>query len=184
MRAAINAGWRRRELWWERLQEQGNSDLETGKRRRACRRFLWAYWIARIGFDRRDPRYATSLANAGFVARERGKQECAEQFYRRASEAWKRVPDTLEAIEMKPRVRSSLFHLRMELRHRDRYQARVRSLLAGLVSETGATLVTLAQNSDVTDRLFTKWRAEKPPVFDDTRRIVSSCLLVATNSNP
>ena len=74
MRAALNANWRRRELWWERLQEKANADLETGRRRLAYRRFRCAYWIARLGFDGRDPRYATSLANIGFVARERGRR--------------------------------------------------------------------------------------------------------------
>jgi hypothetical protein len=85
---------------------------------------------------------------------------------------------------MKPRVRSSLFHLRMELRHRELYQSGVLARIAEIVAETGATFAALERNSDATGRHFARWRAEKPPIFDDTRRMISSCLLVATNSNP
>jgi len=182
MRAALNANWRRRELWWERLQEKANADLETGRRRLAYRRFRWAYWIARLGFDGRDPRYATSLANIGFVARERGQHERADHLYRRAADAWTQLPGTLAVIEMKPRARSSLFHLRMEQKHRGLYQARIRSILAARVAETGSALVALADNSGVEARLYQRWKAEKPQVFDETRRLLAACLLVAAGA--
>jgi hypothetical protein len=72
----------------------------------------------------------------------------------------------------------------MELRHREIYQSGVRARIAAIAAETGATFAALERNSDATARHFARWRAEKPPVFVDTRRMISSCLLVATNSNP
>ena len=182
MRAALNAGWRRHELWWERLQERANVDLADGKHRSACRRFRMAYWVACIGFERADPRFAASLANLAIVARKGGQPERAARLYVAASETWERVAETLSSAEISPRVRSSLFHLRMEQRHRALFESRNRALLATRVAETGTVLTALAQNPDDAIALLPRWKAEKPRVFDDTRRILAACLLVATSA--
>lgn len=178
LRAARAAGWRRRDLWWERLQEAGNRDLQAGERRRAARRFLAAWWLAAT-LPRDDPRRATSLANAGLAARLRGAERTAERRYRDAIRLWSRVPAALDDLEIRPRARSSLFHLRMELRHGETYRANMRARLGRFIAETGEALDAIARGEVPPHRLAARWRGEKPAVFDDTRKIVAACLLVA-----
>lgn len=178
-RTARAAGWRRRDLWWERLQERGNRELAAGNRAAASRGFLAAWWLAVVGFSRNDPRYATSLANAGYAARLRGAERTARSRYARARRLWASVPDVIADIEIRPRARSSLFHLRMELRHRDTYEANARARLAAIASEAGAALAAIETGAAPPVRLHSRWKGEKPAQFDDRRKLLSACLLIA-----
>jgi hypothetical protein len=180
MRAARAAGWRPSDLWWERLQERANSDWAAGRRRRAAWSFRLAHGLAMARFPAGDPRRATSLANIGFLARRRGDDAAAVRRYRQAVRLWSAVPGTLPTLEIRPRARSSLFHLRMELRHGDTYRANLRARLAGFVAEAGAALEALARGDPPPARLHARWLGEKPAVFDDTRKLLAACLLIAS----
>jgi hypothetical protein len=183
-RAARAAGWRRRDLWWERLQERANRELEAGDTHRAARRFLIAWWLARALLPEADPRRATSLANAGLAARLRGAERTAARRYGDARALWSHVAATLEGIEIRPRARSSLFHLRMELRHGETYRANMRARLGRFVAEAGDALEAIARGEPPSVRLHARWRGEKPAVFDDTRKLLAACLLIATDREP
>ncbi len=180
MRAALAAGWRRRDLWWERLQERGNLALLEGREADAVRYLRRAHWIACLGFEATDPRQATSTANAAFAARLRGSEKLAERRYVEARELWKAVPSRLPALQIKPRAKSSLFHLRMEVRHWETYRQNMTVRLGRFVEETGDALRALSRGDPPPHRLFSRWRGEKPAVFDDTRRLLAACLLVAS----
>ncbi len=165
MRAARDAGWRRRDLIWERLQERANRALAEGRRPAALRDFRRAAWLAR----------------AGFAARARGDVRRAVALYAHARALWAEVPAGIATLEVKPRARSSLFHLRMEARHRDTYRANITRRLAAFVAETDASLESLARGAPAPHRHHARWRGEKPAVFDDARKLLGACLLLATD---
>jgi hypothetical protein len=181
MRAALKAGWRRPDLWWERLQEAGNRALAEGRQEEAIRSFCRAHWISRFLFARDDPRRATGFANAAFAARLEGAERKAAHGYATACRLWADVPGTLDDMRIQPRARSSLFHLRMEVKHWDTYRANMKTRLGNFVRETDEALAALARREHSPHRLYARWRGEKPSVFDDARKLLSACLLLASD---
>jgi len=181
MRVARAAGWRRSDLWWERLQENAHIALAEGRERTAKKSFRLAYWLSRLAFSGDDPRRATSLANIAFAARLSGSESEADRLYRNARDIWINAPNQLENLEIKPRARSSLFHLRMEVKHRQAFRQNMEFRLRAFMRETDEVLEALSQNTPPPHRLFTRWRGEKPAVFDDTRKLLAACLLVASH---
>lgn len=179
MRAALAHGWRRHDLLWEREQERGNSALVKGDRIAASRCFRGALRIARANFEANDPRRATSVANLGYVARMAGHEALAREHYAEASGRWLTVPKQLDGLEMASRGRSSAHHLRMEARHWQTYVQELRGRLALRVNEAAACLEALAAGREGGAALYPRWRGEKPAVFDDTRILLASCLLIA-----
>ncbi len=184
MRAALAAGWRRRDLWWERLQERANRNWVAGDRARALTGFRFAYWLSLAVFPRTDPRRATSLANAAFAARARSASERAQRTYRAALNLWTTAPATLEALHIQRRARSSLFHLRMEAKHWDTYSDNMKTRLGKIMAESEACLAALSRGEAVPHRLYSRWLGEKPSVFDDTRKVLAACLLIASDAPP
>lgn len=180
MRAALASGWQRRDLWWERLQERGNEALLARRISAAVICFRLAHWAARIGFPRDDPRLATSLANIAFAGRLAGSSRWANRRYAAAIALWSRAPAMLETLTIRPRARSSLFHLRMEVKHWDTYSANMKTRLGRFIDETGRSLDALASGQKPPHRLHARWRGEKPAVFDDARKLLAACLLVAS----
>ena len=177
-RAALAAGWRRSDILWERWQERGNAAWASGDVSLARRQFLFAWYLARFFFHRGDPRMATSIANVGFIAREAGQFHRASRHYARARRLWAEVPGVLDELEFRPRVRSSLFHLRMETRHRETYEANMRARIASFVTEAGQALEAVEQGAPSPHRLYDRWRGERPAVFDDSRKLLSAVLLI------
>ena len=180
MRAALNAGWRRSDLVWERLQEKANQDWKARRRTLTVLRFCTAYCLALLSFASADPRRITSLANVAFAARLLGAGRIAEHGYRAVCERWPNAA-SLDAVEIHPRARSSLFHLQMEARHWDIYRANTRERLRKFRAESEECLHCLLMGEPVPHRLYSRWIGEKPSVFDDTRKILGACLLVASD---
>ncbi|MFQ5564854.1 MAG: tetratricopeptide repeat-containing protein [Paracoccaceae bacterium] len=177
--AALKAGWHAADLDWERLQEEGNALLCSGDRDGAARCFRRAGWIALWHFLPTDPRRATTLANLGLADRLAGREGRARRRYARARRIWGAVGGFIGAMRIARRARSSLFHLRMEARHWDTYQANMRTRMTAFAAETAAALAALERGQPPACRLFERWRAEKPPVYDDTRKILAAALLIA-----
>lgn len=183
MRAALAAGWRRTDLVWERLQVRGNAAWVSGDRSGARRYFLIAWLLARIFFKRGDPRIATSIANVGLMAREAGRLARAARHYAKAQSLWTDVPNALGGLRIRPRVRSSLFHLRMEARHRGTYEKNMRARIANFVTEAGEAIDAAAQGNPSPHRLYSRWRGECPAVFDDTRKLLGASLLICASES-
>jgi len=183
MRAALAAGWRRHDLWWERLQEQGSLTLIEGPKASAIRWFRIAYVIAKFGFAKDDPRRATALANLALAARLSGSEKAAKRHYAAARSLWAKAPSALHAIQIQPRARSSLFHLRMEVKHWDTYRNNMKTRLGKFIQETDEALAALSRHEQPPHRLYARWRGEKPAVFDDTRKLLAACLLVASDKD-
>lgn len=178
--AARAAGWRGCDLGWERLQEQAHAALRNGDSHRAARLWRRAWWLAMLRLSRRDPRYATSLANAGMAARLTGNEALARRRYAHALRLWGAVPDWVEGMTIARRARSSLFHLRMEAKHWDTYQANMRRRTLNFAREAAACLDAAANGASAPFRLHDRWRGEKPAVFDDMRKFLGAALLLAT----
>lgn len=178
-RAAREAGWPRAHLWWERLQETGCASVAAGRARAAIPAFVAACILGGIVFRRADPRYATSLANLAYVCRALGLGSTGRKLYKRAVACWP-VPETaLEDLTIRPRARSSLFHLRMEAKHRETYRANMKIRLGKFMAEAREILHAHANGESPPHRSYSRWRGERPAIFDDTRAVLSACLLIA-----
>ena len=119
-----------------------------------------------------DLRRAASDAALGVVLEAPGRlARASAAFERRGAQA-------IAAMQIAPRARSSLFHLRMEARHRDTYHANMRKRLTAIAGETAGSLANMAAGKAPAHRLYSRWLGERPSVHDDTRKILSACLLI------
>ncbi len=176
--AALKAGWRTADLNWERLQEEANLRYRSGDTARAVKLWRRAGWIGLWRFRVSDPRRATTLANLALADRRAGREARARRRYAKARRIWGEVDSFIAAMQIAPRARSSLFHLRMEAKHRDTYQQNMRIRMTAFARETAEALAALERAEPVTCRLYERWRGEKPAVFDDTRKLLAAALLV------
>jgi len=179
MRAALAAGLRRADLLWERLQERGHEAYRAKRNGRAMRDWKNAARLARWFLPVSDLRRATSEANLGFCCRLQGREARAREHYGAAIAIWNHAPEHIETLGIAPRSRSSLFHMRMEVRHATTFRDNLRKRMAAFAAETTTALAQLAEDQKPEVRLYERWRAEKPPVFDDTRKFLASALLIA-----
>lgn len=178
--AARAAGWRRGELAWERMQEAAHAALARGDAAAAARLWRRARWLGLLAFRGDDPRRVTGLANAAFADLLSGRPERARRRHAEAARRWQEgLPAWVAAIEPIPRARSSLFHLRMVLRHRATYADNMRRRYLAFGEETAEALADLAAGRVPSRDFVRRWRGEKPPVFDDSRRFLAAALLVA-----
>ena len=178
--AAINSGWKPADLRWERLQEKGHARLEKDRLLGAAIYFLMARMVAGINFRRSDLRFLTSQANIAFVWHRSGCKNIASRRYANLEAQWKSLSTFgYNDLEIKPRGRSSLFHVRMEALHWDQYRQNVTSRLLKFTDEISQCLESFAQGEEAPCRLYSRWKGEKYPIFDDTRKILGACLLVA-----
>ncbi|SPH18142.1 hypothetical protein DEA8626_01674 [Defluviimonas aquaemixtae] len=178
MRIAREAGWRRADLIWERLMEAANSEWASGRAGRARHLFLVADIHARLTFPVHDPRRATAPGARAALALAAGRSCGARRLQRRALSLFGCAEAFIEGMEIRPRARSSLFHLRMEARHLDTYHRNLRLRLTRMAEEFRETLEALDRPGAAAHRGYSRWRGEKPPVFDDTRKMLAACLLI------
>lgn len=108
------------ELTWVRLAERGANELKAMQLTAAGKSWREAFVVAE-GFADDDPRRAASLNNLGVLARVQENAAEADQLYCDALLAWDEAHRWVAGMQLAPRARSSLFHLRMELRHRHHY---------------------------------------------------------------
>ena len=175
MRLALQAGWRRADLVWERAMEAANEAVCAGQRGRAWRQFVLADLIARLSFAKGDPRRATAPAALAVLHKVQGRSEILR---RRALRAFGGVEGFISGLEIKPRSRSFLFHMRVEIRHRDTFHQNLRTRYLNFARETLECVEGSGQGGPAPHRLFARWRGEKPNPFDDTRKLLAACLLI------
>lgn len=179
VRIARQSGWRMADILWEYLMEQANVAWTQDDSARAAWGFRRAAWAARLFFAKDDLRHATVMVNQGICAQARGKMTRAQRCFAKALVCWDAHSErALADIQIAPRARSSLFHLRMEARHRATYHANMQLRLSKISAEVRAAVAALADGNTAECRLFSRWRGEKPNVFDDTRKILGACLLI------
>lgn len=176
---ARNAGWSRADLIWEHLMEGANRAWANGDTPRATRQLRRAVWVGRIFFAKDDLRRATAQINQAIMDRSAGQGRRAEARLDRAAALWDaEAARAVEAMQIAPRARSSLFHLRMEALHRDTYHGNMRVRFTRFAEEAFETICALRGEQAPGHRHFSRWRGEKPSVYDDTRKVLSACLLI------
>ena len=174
--AARKAGWRTADLDWERLQEEGNSLFLAGDRLRAAKLWRRAGWIARWRFNVVDPRRATTLANLAFADRLSGREDRARGRYAKARRIWCNVDSFIAAMHISRRARSSLFHLRMEVKHWDTYQENMRIRMTAFARETAEALSALEQGTTLNSVTSSpESRTKTPTSSGSTGRIARKC---------
>ncbi|MCZ4352357.1 tetratricopeptide repeat protein [Roseovarius aestuarii] len=179
-RIALQAGWRQSDILWEKLMEDANAAWVSGDVPRAARFFRRAYWVAKLWFGRSDLRQATVQANLGVLARHAGRADRATAYFRRAAAVWDaQAHSAIDTMQIAPRARSSLFHLRMEARHRATYHNNFRLRLGRIGAEVRTAIGEMERGRQPSCRLYTRWRGERPNVYDDTRKVLGACLLIA-----
>ncbi|GAB4269332.1 MAG: hypothetical protein Kow0092_23320 [Deferrisomatales bacterium] len=140
--------WAGSEFQWVQVSRAAAAALARGRHaaaREACRKALR---LAET-FHPDDPRRAASWNNLGCARRGQGDLGDAERLYGQAMAAWEAALRWVEAMQLPQRARSSLFHFRMERKHRARYdrfeRGRCQEVLAAGRAATENNLAGLLQ---------------------------------------
>lgn len=178
MRIARESGWNRTDLVWERLLEESLLNLANGFPKRARIQMKFASLIAGLNFAKNDLRHATCHANFGIMEVERGRFDLAKSHQDKALAIWKFAVCQIEGMVIRPRTRSSLYHMRMEVLHRDQYHQNLRKRIGLIAEEMEQKIKCISTGISSETRHFSRWKGEKPPQFDDSRKILAACLLI------
>ena len=146
----LSAGWSEADLSWEAAAEQTADAVAQEDYARAKDEAGRALQLARSEFETIDPRLGTSLANYGLCLHLSGDNGIAPLFCE-ASEVWRRADPWIARMDAPRVARSSLFHMRMEVRHRDAYRARWQERWKEIATEARSRLVALDAPHDTLD---------------------------------
>ncbi len=182
--AAVAAGWRLEEVEWETKQEHAASLAHGGRLEEATALWQETLSLAEKIFDDGDPRLATSLANAGYALKVNGDPESAKARFKQALRCWDQSAPWIERLRIERKAKSSLFHLRMEALHWDQFEANARERLRRFAGEARNAIAVLAERGEAPSRTYQRWRGEKPVNFTDSRKLLSACLLLASERQP
>ena len=176
IRAARAAGWRRTDLWWEGLQARAKAAQMGGAGWLAAAYWLagWAAGSALLPED--DLRRACGLANAACVLRCAGFRRPARAVHAAACRRWAEAAKAIQTANVVSSARSSLFHFRLAARHAGAYEATARTRLLKLHGEAAGWLVDPLLEPPAAS---CRWVVERPPVYDDARKLVAACCLLA-----
>lgn len=177
--ALERAGWTNAEVIWEQVQEAAAECERAGERTEAAELWRGALDLAREHLAPGDLRLATSVANLAVAERRAGETEAAARRFEEALALWDAGGEWVASLAPVARARSSTFHLRLESKHPGGYDRFPRERYRMLAEEGRAVLVARRDGRpDESDRLE-RWRAERPPGFNDWRRLLGAVFLVA-----
>lgn len=182
----VAAGWTEADLDWENAIEAAVSALAAGDTVTAGEGFAECVRIARA-FGDFDPRLGTSCANRAAALIASGREDAAGLLARDARRAWGGCDDWVTAMTAPRTARSSLFHMRMEQRHRAAYEERWREKWTAWVSDARARLAgegaLVLTTPAVAGDALARWRREKPAMLNDTRKLMAAAVLLVGNSS-
>jgi hypothetical protein len=181
--ALLAAGWTPEDIEWERAAEGGLAALAQHPPEGARARFGEAVRIATAAFRPDDPRLGTSLANHAAAMLSAGEGALAGRTIADARRIWRDCDAWIATLTPPRGARSSLYHLRIEQRHRVTYEARRRSEWAALVAEARAALagvgpLAFVSAAEAGERL-SRWRRERPAGLGDARKLMAAVTLLA-----
>jgi len=182
--ALAAAGWSEADVAWENAIETAVVALAEGDVAAAGEGFAECVRIAR-DFGEFDPRLGTSRANRAAVLSALGRGKAAGLLARDGRRAWQGCDGWVAAMTAPRTARSSLFHMRMEQRHRDAYEERWRVKWTAWVAEARVRLagegsLNLAKPADAVEALD-RWRRERPAMLNDTRKLMAAAVLLVAN---
>jgi tetratricopeptide (TPR) repeat protein len=138
------------EFLWVQTTEQAVVEFDSGRFSAAAEKWQKAHGVAQ-NFDPGDPRWASSLNNLAIAFRINKYFEEAARYYRSALENWESASSWINRMQLEQRARSSLFHLRMEHKHRKKYdniaRRKYHKLLPAGQASTLNNLAELSHNS-------------------------------------
>jgi hypothetical protein len=184
----LQAGWTETDLAWERHAVATLEALARGESAAAQRHAGAAVSLAREYFTGDDPRLAAALANFAVTLESGGKH--GAELLAEAGRIWASCTPWLEAMTAPRSAKSSMFHLRMEARHRDTYRERWAVKWRELANEGRGSVASLALGSKaigdnpagIEERLQ-RWRRECPAMLNDTRKLLAAVILTAAPAN-
>ena len=179
----LSAGWTEADPVWEATTERAAEAAAQGDCERAKTEAGHALQLARAGFDPGDPRLGTSLANYGLCLRLAGDAGSHETLYREALDVWCRADAWIARMDAPRVARSSLFHMRMEARHRDVYRERWLKRWREMADEATGRIAELRNAKDVVAATaaadaLARWRRERPAMLNDTRKLMAAAFLL------
>ena len=118
---------------WEARVLAGLAAFQAGRVDDAYTAWRSAAATARA-FAPDDPRRAASRTHLALCHAAAGNDRAARRAFRRALRAWGAAEGWVARMEAGRRARSSLFHLRLERKHRGRYDALARAEFAKLLA--------------------------------------------------
>ena len=177
----LRAGWSEADLEWEGTSAEVIAALGSGDPESAKALSGKALRLAREAFGADDPRLGTSLANHASCLRATGDAAAAGKLLAEARQVWQGCGPWIARMTAPRVARSSLFHMRMEQRHRDTYEARWREKWQVLAEEAQKQLKRLENNDNMgcaEDRLG-RWARERPAMLNDSRKLLAAVILIA-----
>jgi hypothetical protein len=177
----IVAGWARSELDWEEhtlafATALGEADAEAARAQSGRSLFL-----AREALAGDDPRLGTALANHA-LSLSLAADASAGELLGEAAAVWRQSDQWIAAMTAPRVARSSLFHMRMEQRHRPVYEERWRTKWKELAAEARSRVppglpLPLPQASRAA-AAGDRWRRERPDMLNDTRKLMAATILL------
>jgi hypothetical protein len=184
IRELLDAGWSEADLAWEAASERAAEAVAAGDPELAKEEAGKALRLARASFEPIDPRLGTSFANFGLCLSLAGDATGTERLVGDALDVWRRADPWIARMDAPRYARSSMFHMRMEMRHRDTYRARWQERWQELTQEARLRLAALTAARDASAspsaEAIGRWRRERPAMLNDTRKLMAAvCLLLA-----
>jgi hypothetical protein len=182
----LQAGWSEADLDWETTAERTAECAARGDRTLAKDEAGEAVRIARASFEPIDPRLGTALANFGLCLEQVGDGGGARLFGE-ALDVWRASCPWIARMDAPRMARSSLFHMRMELAHRETYRARWQIRWREMAEEAKARLANLGPPSpgdlgESAAETLARWRRERPALLNDTRKLMAAAFLLLAPS--
>ena len=178
----LQAGWSEADLAWETTAERTVEAVAHENHTKAKDAAGEALQLARASFSSNDPRLGTSLANYGICLSLSGQSEDSTFLFREGLDVWRQSHGWIARMEAPRMARSSLFHMRMEARHRSTYRARWQERWREIAAEATARSEALIVSPDVRAATaadaFARWRRERPAMLNDTRKLMAAAFLL------
>jgi len=177
----VKAGWTETELEWEALTETCVCALAARETKAGHEAAAQAVQVARATFDVDDPRLGTALANHALCLAERDGDN-AGRLLREATGIWRRNGPWVETMTAPRSARSSLFHLRMELRHRETYEENWRIKWRDMAKDALRRVAGTADPAPIDPEraaaALAAWQRERPAMLNDTRKLLAAVRLL------
>jgi len=178
----VNAGWSEADIQWEGLMADTVAALASEDPERAKSLAGQCVQVARDRFEDNDPRLGASLANYAVLLRETGGLEGVDALLDEARSVWTACDPWVENMSAPRVARSSLFHMRMEQKHRDTYEDRWRLKWQDMVQDARARVNALSAvpglGAGQAAELHARWQRECPAMLNDTRKLMAAVVLM------
>jgi len=184
----VNAGWSEADVAWESTSERMAEAVVERANLQAKEEAGRALQIARAEFEPIDPRLGTSLANYGACLSLAGDNQGVATLFFKGLEAWRRSDPWIARMDAPRVARSSLYHMRMEARHRETYRARWQQRWRELADDAIKRLESLddleATVGPPSDDILAHWLRERPAMLNDTRKLMAAAYLLLVPTAP